>query len=441
MLIPKILHYIWLGSRPMPPLMEQWRFKWSRLHPGWQIKVWKEVAGEAAQPSTVPRLIHGDEILESRLPTYLMKCPTIAKRSNVWRYDLLERLGGVYLDTDFEPIKNIEPLIEDSSAFAGLCVTKYGWSKSHPEGKLKTEIGCSIIGATENHPWLQDLFNNIEKQDLVEPLSLAFPYITKITLGHPGIHLFKPDVFYSVRWDEPCNRTRIRHTPPEDAYAVHRWSSWWFNNGLNPLFPREPEKQPMTHEPEFPIPPEKRLFTSNWFGPMASAWMEHVVPHIKKIPDAQWLEVGSYEGRSALWAQEHMLHGDNARVTCVDIWDANLPGLPTWGNVNYESLFDANTRGNSHILKLKGKAEDILPTLGGKKFHGAYLDSSHTEESVLAEARLIWKLLLPDAIFVLDDYGSPQHPGVKKSADIFLAQPDVKHTILHRAWQLIVIKT
>lgn len=173
---------------------------------------------------------------------------------------------------------------------------------------------------------------------------------------------------------------------------------------------------------------------------MERGWLIHVVPRIGKIPDAQWLEVGSYEGRSALWAVDHMLHGPKACVTCVDIWDANMPGLPSWGDVNYEAHFDTNTRGNNRILKLKGKAEDILPTLKGKMFHGAYLDSSHTEESVLIEARLIWDLLLPGAVFVFDDYGSPQHPGVKKSADAFLKQPNIGHTILHRAWQLILIK-
>ena len=125
MLIPKIIHYIWLGNKPMHPLMIQWRLKWASLHPTWKVKVWHEVGG---LPNT--QLACEDEILECRHPGYLRKCPTLAKRSDVWRYDLLEQQGGIYLDTDFEPLKCIEPLVNELKAFAGKCCTRYGWSST-----------------------------------------------------------------------------------------------------------------------------------------------------------------------------------------------------------------------------------------------------------------------------------------------------------------------
>lgn len=250
MLIPRVIHYIWLGSKPMAPLMDQWRAKWAELHPRWQIKVWREIPEVTAIP--IPRLAYGGEVLESRLPDYLKRCPTIAKRSDVWRYDLLERLGGVYLDTDFDPLKDIEPIINDKTAFAGRCITKYDWSKNNPSGKLKTEIGCSIIGATPHHPWLRELFGNIEEQDPVAPLSLAFPYITEITTRHSDVHLFNTEVFYSVRWDEYDHRqSHYIKTPPSEAYAVHRWSSLWFSNGLKTLLqPNQTKNQEIDDHPK-----------------------------------------------------------------------------------------------------------------------------------------------------------------------------------------------
>jgi hypothetical protein len=180
-------------------------------------------------------------------------------------------------------------------------------------------------------------------------------------------------------------------------------------------------------------------FTSNWFGPMESIWLEHVTPRLARTPEAQWLEVGSYEGRSALWILDHVLQGSGSHITCVDIWDSDYMKRGGWGNPEYEKLFDTNTKGNNQITKLKGRAEDILPSLR-RIFHGAYIDSSHTEKSVLAEVRLTWDLLLPEAILVLDDYGSSQHPGVRKATNSFLVQPDIKHEILHQGFQLIIIK-
>ena len=230
--LPKTFHYIWLGNKPMHPLMDQWRTKWANLHPLWEIKIWR--GGSPSLP--IPRLTCNNEILESRFPDYLKLCPTFAKKSDVWRYDLLERLGGIYLDTDFEPIKNIEPIVEDKEAFAGQCITKYDWSETNPTGKLKTETGCSIIGASAHHPWVRELFDNVRKQDPTAQLSLAFPYITEITARHPEIHLFAPDVFYPIRWDECEPQTHHKPKPlTEETYAVHRWSSQWFPNGLRKI--------------------------------------------------------------------------------------------------------------------------------------------------------------------------------------------------------------
>lgn len=238
MLIPKVIHYVWLGSKPMHLLMDEWRKKWTVLHPGWEIKVWREDAG---LPSHM--LSCEGEILECRHPQFLAKCPTYAKRSDVWRYDLLEQKGGVYLDTDFEPVKCIEPLIEDVVAFAGMCNTRYGWTKENPTGSVRMEVGCSIVGALPHHPWMRDLVEHVPEQDPVEQLALAFPYITESIARHPEVSLFDPDVFYPVTWDHYAlggkqslrSARKVGEVLPAETYAVHRWSSNWFANGLKQL--------------------------------------------------------------------------------------------------------------------------------------------------------------------------------------------------------------
>ena len=230
MKIPKILHYVWLGSAAMHPLMVEWREKWAALHPGWLIKVWKE---DPQLPQHM--LVCDGEIIECRVPAFLAQCPTYAKRSDVWRYEILEQQGGVYLDTDFEPVKNIEPLLKDQSAFAGLCDTKFGWDDLNPDGFVKVEVGCSIMGSTPHHPWLQYLVDNTPLQSAVEPLSLAFPYLTKATFRFKEVLLCPRDTFYPVSWDKYAiggKRALHKEVLPEATYAVHRWSSNWFAEGL-----------------------------------------------------------------------------------------------------------------------------------------------------------------------------------------------------------------
>ena len=234
MLIPNTLHYIWLGHKPMHPLMLDWQQKWGSLHPGWQIKTWKY------NPDFPEHFLAcGDEIVECRHPAYLYQCPTLAKRSDVWRYDILEQHGGIYLDTDFEPIKCIEPLIAEHSAFAGLCRTRCDWSDDNPEGRFITEVGCAIVGSTAHHPWLQDLVQGIPATDPATPLSLAFPYITAAASRFPEVHLFGTETFYPISWDHyALGGQQSLYTDdelPEKTYAVHRWSSNWFANGLKQL--------------------------------------------------------------------------------------------------------------------------------------------------------------------------------------------------------------
>lgn len=150
----------------------------------------------------------------------------------------MEQEGGVYLDADFEPVKCVEPLIYGESAFAGLCNTRYGRTDADPVGRVEVEVGCAIMGASPHHPWAQDLVSGVPQQDAEDQLSLAFPYVTRVTAEHPEVRLFSPEIFYSVPWDEYAfgGMRSLRMEPaPEEAYAVHRWSSNWFAGGLRRL--------------------------------------------------------------------------------------------------------------------------------------------------------------------------------------------------------------
>jgi mannosyltransferase OCH1-like enzyme len=228
--LPKTIHYVWLGQKPLHPLMQRWQDGWTRLHPGWQVKLWTESS------DLPPSMLTCDsQIVECRHPDYLAKCPTYAKRSDVWRYEILEQLGGVYLDTDFEPVKCIEPLLDGVQAFAGLCQTKYDWSDVDLEGKTKTEVGCSIMGSVPHHTWLRELVRLTPTRDPLAQLSLAFPFCTETIAKHPDVTLFEPVVFYPVTWDQRAlgGRRSLRRAPPPDGtYAIHQWSSSWFDEGL-----------------------------------------------------------------------------------------------------------------------------------------------------------------------------------------------------------------
>ena len=207
----------------MHPLMSLWREGWSSLHPNWTMKLWSECRGQ------VTALECNGEILDSSFPTQLQGSCNLSQRTNIWRYELLERFGGLYLDTDFEPVKNIEPIIESSESFAGLGLSFY-------PGETQIRANCALIGCTPHHPWMQDLVENIKTRDPSILLSLGVAYFHEITMKHPEGRLFEPDVFYSHRYDHP---THYKPPMPAGAYAVHHWSSKWYRDSFKQLDPSQ----------------------------------------------------------------------------------------------------------------------------------------------------------------------------------------------------------
>ena len=173
-------------------------------------------------------------------------------------------------------------------------------------------------------------------------------------------------------------------------------------------------------------------FTQDWFTESAlrgaGSWRRWLVPRLAHLSDAQWLEIGSFEGRSALWTVENLLKGENSRLTCVDIWESEL-----------ESVFDANIAGITKIIKRKGCSKDVLPTLPLNYFHGAYIDGSHMQPDVHLDIRLTLPLLRLSGILVFDDYASdtPANCGVRPSVDRFLGEMGNRVEVLRSGYQVI----
>ena len=184
---------------------------------------------------------------------------------------------------------------------------------------------------------------------------------------------------------------------------------------------------------------------------MRRLWPQYVLPITSQWSDIQWLEVGSFEGRTALWTVDNLLRGDRSSITCVDVWEV-WPYHDGERDFNYETTFDRNAQGIPQIIKRKGRSRDILPALPPRSFHGIFLDGSHEEADVLEDAQLAFSLLRSDGLLIFDDYDWTPMPkgqpfiddymrrintGVRRAADTFLIahKDDVK--VICRDYQVI----
>jgi predicted O-methyltransferase YrrM len=180
-------------------------------------------------------------------------------------------------------------------------------------------------------------------------------------------------------------------------------------------------------------------FTSDWFdhdvAKCSIVWACHVLPHLRPLPVVNWLEIGSFEGRSALWIAENLLAAKpGSKLVCVDVF-----------HPSYASRFDANLAGIPFLEKRQGRSRNVLRTLPRGFFNGAYVDGSHVGIDVLMDARMVLPLLAPGAILIFDDYNTDGFRGewleVKPAVDAFLRENPGRFMVLHRAWQMILRAT
>lgn len=96
-MIPKVIHYVWFGGKPLTPLAERCIASWKRYMPDYEIRRWDETTFDVNQ---------SDYIREA------YSCGQWAFASDFARFRIIYDYGGVYLDTDVELIQSLEPILE-----------------------------------------------------------------------------------------------------------------------------------------------------------------------------------------------------------------------------------------------------------------------------------------------------------------------------------------
>jgi predicted O-methyltransferase YrrM len=179
-------------------------------------------------------------------------------------------------------------------------------------------------------------------------------------------------------------------------------------------------------------------FTSDWFTHVAPSWEKHIVPAWKGWP-CQWLEIGSFEGRSALWTLDNILTHPDSRITCVDVWRS----------AETAKRFDQNTEGRAKLTRIKGDSNKVLRTMGLLPlFDVIYIDGDHRAKSVITDAVLAWALLRKGGTMIFDDYRWEfkeeerrlNEVPVRYAVDAFLSWWKDELSIVHKDYQVIVKK-
>lgn len=182
-------------------------------------------------------------------------------------------------------------------------------------------------------------------------------------------------------------------------------------------------------------------YSVDWTSSRVKLWRKVLAKFVGQ-PQVTALEIGTFEGRTAVWFLEEILTGDGAQLTCVDPWVTNAG----------EAAFDANTRVyGSRICKVKESSLQFLTREVGQEapehFDFIYIDGDHRASACLTDAALAWRLLKPRGILAFDDCGADftrryrdQFPVPRVAADAFLRCFAGECKLLHDNDQVVVEK-
>jgi mannosyltransferase OCH1-like enzyme len=218
--IPLVVHQIWFGGA-LPKVYDDWNYKLRKLHPGWTFIRWTE---EKIR-NTFPQGFYNQKMFDDA-----RERNSYAKMSDIARYEILHKYGGLYLDYDVKCLQPLDFLHDTYDFYAGM---EDFWSSCY----------CcnAVIGARKGHPIIQACIEQIKQYENKEPDLQNWPYKSAaekakfITLVTTGPKMFTQGIWQAI----DCKNNIDIIFPPEVFYAQtptaaslchHSFHSLWHGN-------------------------------------------------------------------------------------------------------------------------------------------------------------------------------------------------------------------
>lgn len=201
-MIPKIIHYVWVGNNPKSKLIQDCIKTWQKKLPDYQIIEWNESNFD----------MHENRYIEQ---AYAAK--KWAFVSDYIRARAIYEQGGIYLDTDVRVLAKLDDLLKNQ-AFIGFENQEF--------------LSAAIFGAEKGHPFIKAIldyyqdrdFNFDIKNQMAGVNSLSVTDILKEQFGlktgnneqilEDGIHVYPDGIL--------CN-------PSAHSKTIHLFTGTWMN--------------------------------------------------------------------------------------------------------------------------------------------------------------------------------------------------------------------
>ncbi|MBX9739238.1 MAG: hypothetical protein K2X62_04160 [Beijerinckiaceae bacterium] len=210
-MIPQIIHYVWVGPKPIPEQEQENIAQWRVLHPDWEFKFWNATTIDFS-----PRYLQG-----------AIATKAWHRVSDYQRVRVLAEYGGKNLDTDIELRRPLDTLLQLES-FVGV------ENLSRPD----YAVNGAVMGAVKGHSLPSDMIKYFDKKldGSKETHSFTSPGLVTLMLkargfdlDNPriqrvgGVTVFPPEYFYPYKYTEQFSEDCVT----ANTFAVHHWAKSW----------------------------------------------------------------------------------------------------------------------------------------------------------------------------------------------------------------------
>jgi len=207
-MIPKIIHFVWLGGKPLPKIAEKCIDSWKKFCPDYEIKRWDE------SNLDISKYKFAQDAYDSK---------KYAFASDVMRTEILYNEGGVYLDIDVELLKPIDNILQDVD-----CVMGFETSNMIAPGLL-----MASIAGNKDLLNILDIYNNL-KFDLDNMTSITVCEIFTKYYEQKGLkrenktQQIENTKFYSSEYFSPIDVVTNKKKITKNTYSIHWYNASWY---------------------------------------------------------------------------------------------------------------------------------------------------------------------------------------------------------------------
>lgn len=220
--LPLTINRIWLGAPPPQDYIDN-AASWTQTNPGCIVREWHE--------NDILDLGLENRELWDRAPELVSSRLVPRFRSDLARYEIIWRYGGIYADHDFRCLQPLAPWLDGVEVF----------TVQEKEGLLAN----GFMGASPQHPFIRALIDGCEQSVAERPgldpwRTVGTEYLTRIAERFPELTILPAEKFLPYHHSE---LRRGKAELPDDAVLDHTWGSARQQvSVIIPWRPGEPER-------------------------------------------------------------------------------------------------------------------------------------------------------------------------------------------------------